>query len=164
MFIGLLIFQDLWIKELSLLTQMTLTILVQASHTPLRCGGSSQLLGNSANTDSFHQAKGEPGQALVPTPTLETNKQTTLTMTGRGQLPPSPLQGSTSPVLGVLTSQSCSEFKCGHKSDKSDNTATSGRLVSVRVANFPEIFVVFCFQNCLDLLIKVKCSYGVPRI
>ena len=31
-------------------------------------------LGNSANTDSIHQAKGEPGQAPVPTPTLETNK------------------------------------------------------------------------------------------
>ena len=31
-------------------------------------------LGNSANTDLIHQAKEEPGQALVPTPTLETNK------------------------------------------------------------------------------------------
>ena len=34
------------------------------------------LLGNFANTDSIRQAKGEPGQALVPTLTLETNKQT----------------------------------------------------------------------------------------
>ena len=113
----------------------------------------------------FIRQRGNRGKPWYPTlPLKQTNKQTTLTMTGRGQLPPRPLQGSTSPVLGVLTSQSCSEFKCGHKSDKSDNTATSGRLVSVRVANFPEIFVVFCFQNCLDLLIKVKCSYGVPRI
>ena len=46
------------------------------SHTPLRCGGSSRLFGNSANTNLIHQAKGEPGQALVPTPTHETNKQT----------------------------------------------------------------------------------------
>ena len=42
-------------------------------------------------------------------------------------------------LSGVLTSQSCSEFKCGHKSDKSDNTATSGRSVSAaRVVNFSE--------------------------
>ena len=27
-------------------------------------------------------------------------------------------------LSGVLTSKSCSEFKCGHKSDKSDNTTT----------------------------------------
>ena len=32
--------------------------------------------GNSANTDSIRQAKGELGKAPVPTPTLETNKQT----------------------------------------------------------------------------------------
>ena len=31
-------------------------------------------MGDSANTDSICQAKGEPGQAPVPTPTLETNK------------------------------------------------------------------------------------------
>ena len=45
--------------------------MVQASHTPPRCGGSSRLLGNSANMDLIRQAKGEPGQAPVPTPTLE---------------------------------------------------------------------------------------------
>ena len=38
--------------------------------------GAHNFLGNSANTDSIRQAKGEPGQAPVPTPTLETNKQT----------------------------------------------------------------------------------------
>ena len=31
--------------------------------------------GNSANTDLIRQAKGEAGQAPVPTPTLETNKE-----------------------------------------------------------------------------------------
>ena len=31
-------------------------------------------LGNSANTDLIRQAKREPGQVLVPTPTLETNE------------------------------------------------------------------------------------------
>ena len=40
------------------------------------CGveGAHDFLGNSANTDLIRQAKGEPGQALVPIPTLETNK------------------------------------------------------------------------------------------
>ena len=38
--------------------------------------GAHDFLGNSANTDLICQAKGEPGQAPVPTPTLETNKQT----------------------------------------------------------------------------------------
>ena len=38
-------------------------------------GKTSRFLGNSANTDSIRQAKGEPGQAPVPTPTLETNKK-----------------------------------------------------------------------------------------
>ena len=37
--------------------------------------GAHDFLGNSANTDLIRQAKGEPGQAPVPTPTLETNKQ-----------------------------------------------------------------------------------------
>ena len=37
--------------------------------------GAHDFLGNSANTDSIRQAKGEPGQAPIPTPTLETNKQ-----------------------------------------------------------------------------------------
>ena len=48
----------------------------KASHTPPRRGveGAHDFLGNSANTDSIHQEKGEPGQAPVPTPTLETNK------------------------------------------------------------------------------------------
>ena len=32
-------------------------------------------MGNSANRDSIRQAMGEPGQAPVPTPTLETNKK-----------------------------------------------------------------------------------------
>ena len=39
-------------------------------------GKTSRFLGNSASTDSLRQEKGEPGQAPVPTPTLETNKQT----------------------------------------------------------------------------------------
>ena len=33
--------------------------------------GAYDFLGNSANRDSICQAKGEPGQAPVPTPTLE---------------------------------------------------------------------------------------------
>ena len=36
--------------------------------------GAHNFFGNSANTDLICQAKGEPGQAPVPTPTLETNK------------------------------------------------------------------------------------------
>jgi hypothetical protein len=36
--------------------------------------GAYDFLGNSANTDLIYQAKGEPGQALVSNPTLETNK------------------------------------------------------------------------------------------
>ena len=36
--------------------------------------GAHDVLGNSANTDLICQATGEPGQATVPTPTLETNK------------------------------------------------------------------------------------------
>ena len=36
--------------------------------------GAHDFFGNSANTDLIRQAKGEPGQAPVPTPTLETNK------------------------------------------------------------------------------------------
>ena len=39
--------------------------------------GAHGFLGNSANTDLIRQAKGEPGQAPVPTPTLETNKHYT---------------------------------------------------------------------------------------
>ena len=39
-------------------------------HSKYRIGS----LGNSANTDSIRQAKGEPGRAPIPTPTLETNK------------------------------------------------------------------------------------------
>ena len=38
--------------------------------------GAYDFLGNSANTDLICQAKGEPGQALVLTPTLEKTKQT----------------------------------------------------------------------------------------
>ena len=34
--------------------------------------GAHDFLGNSANTDLIRQAKGEPGQAPVPNPTLET--------------------------------------------------------------------------------------------
>ena len=52
--------------------------MVQASHTPPRCA--HDFLGNSANTDSIRQAKGELGQAPVPTPTLETNKQQSIRM------------------------------------------------------------------------------------
>ena len=37
--------------------------------------GAHNFLGNSANTDSICQEKGELGQAQVPTPTLETKKQ-----------------------------------------------------------------------------------------
>ena len=37
--------------------------------------GAHNYLGNSANTDLICQAKGEPGQAPVPIPTRETNKQ-----------------------------------------------------------------------------------------
>ena len=37
--------------------------------------GAHDFLGNSANTDLICQAKGERGQAPVPTPTLETNKR-----------------------------------------------------------------------------------------
>ena len=44
-------------------------IVSQQVNTSLPAGG----LGNSANTDSIRQAKGEPGQAQVPIPTLETN-------------------------------------------------------------------------------------------
>ena len=33
-------------------------------------------LGNSESTELIRQAMGEPGQAPIPTPTLETNKQT----------------------------------------------------------------------------------------
>ena len=40
--------------------------------------GAHDFLGNSANTDLICQAKGEPGQAPVPTPTLKTNKQTNM--------------------------------------------------------------------------------------
>ena len=36
--------------------------------------GAHDFLGNSENTNSIRQAQGEPGQALVPTLTLETNK------------------------------------------------------------------------------------------
>ena len=43
---------------------------------PRSVEGAHDFLGNSANTNSICQAKGEPGQAPVPTPTLETNKQT----------------------------------------------------------------------------------------
>ena len=46
------------------------------SYTPTGVEGAHDFSGNSANTDSIRQAKGEPGQPLVPTPTLETNKQT----------------------------------------------------------------------------------------
>ena len=40
--------------------------------------GAHDLLGNTVNTDSIHQAKREPGQAQVPTSILETNKQSNL--------------------------------------------------------------------------------------
>ena len=40
--------------------------------------GAHDFLGNSANTDLIRQAKGELGQAPVPTPTLETNNQTSI--------------------------------------------------------------------------------------
>ena len=50
--------------------------MVQDSHTPRGVEGAHDFLGNSANTDLICQAKGERGQAPVPTPTLETNKQT----------------------------------------------------------------------------------------
>ena len=52
--------------------------MVQASHTTPGRGveGAHDFFGkNSANTDSIRQAKGEPGKALVPTSTLETNIQ-----------------------------------------------------------------------------------------
>ena len=42
------------------------------------CGseGAHDFWGNSANTDLIHcRQRGKPGQAPVPTPTLETNKQ-----------------------------------------------------------------------------------------
>ena len=54
-------------------------LLVQAFHTPPLYRddeGAHNFLGNSANADLICQAKGELGQALVPTPTLETNKHT----------------------------------------------------------------------------------------
>ena len=37
-------------------------------------GGTHDFLGNSANMDMICQAKGEPGQSPVPTPTLEKKK------------------------------------------------------------------------------------------
>ena len=40
--------------------------------------GAHDFLENSANMDLILQAKGEPGQAQVPTPTIETNKQTNI--------------------------------------------------------------------------------------
>ena len=53
--------------------------MVQASHTPPRFGGSLRLFGELVEfTDSICQAKGEQGQAPVPTPTLETNKSNLL--------------------------------------------------------------------------------------
>ena len=42
--------------------------------------GAHDFLGNSANTNLIRQAMGEQGQALVTTPTLETNKQTLLVL------------------------------------------------------------------------------------
>ena len=42
--------------------------------------GAHDSLGNSANTDLICQAKGEPGQNPVPTPTLETNKHSFLSL------------------------------------------------------------------------------------
>ena len=39
--------------------------------------GTHDFLGNSANSDLIRQAKGEPGQAPVPTPTLETKLKET---------------------------------------------------------------------------------------
>ena len=49
--------------------------MVQASHTPHGVEGAHDFLGNSANTDSICQAKGEPGQARYPLlPLKQTNK------------------------------------------------------------------------------------------
>ena len=45
--------------------------MVQDSHTPRGVEGAHDFLGNSANTDLICQAKGERGQAPVPTPTLQ---------------------------------------------------------------------------------------------
>ena len=51
------------------------SLLVQAYHTPPRCGGSSRLFGELCKYGFDLSGKGEPGKAPVPNPTLETNKQ-----------------------------------------------------------------------------------------
>ena len=51
-------------------------VMVQASHTPHGVEGAHDFLGNSANTDSICQAKGEPGKPRYPLlPLKQTNKQ-----------------------------------------------------------------------------------------
>ena len=45
--------------------------------------GALDFSGNSANADLVRQAKGDPEQAPVPTPTLETNKHENLESRGK---------------------------------------------------------------------------------
>ena len=68
----------------------------------------SSTLGNSANTDSIRQAKGEPGQTPVPTPTLETNKAKSSSFMAEARsgktldiLHQKPLIGDLEPVLAA---------------------------------------------------------------
>ena len=50
------------------------TGLAPSEHAKKHHFGELCIFGDSANTDSIRRAKGEPGQAPVPTPTFDTNK------------------------------------------------------------------------------------------
>ena len=50
------------------------TGLAPSEHAKKHHFGELCIFGDSTNTDSIHRAKGEPGQAPVPTPTFDTNK------------------------------------------------------------------------------------------
>ena len=78
--------------------------MVQASHAPPGCGGPHDFLGNSANTVLIRQAKGEQGQAPVPTSTLETNKPFWTINVRHNQLNKNKISGKYKPRY-ILTSK-----------------------------------------------------------
>ena len=71
-------FKDLLLIEIKSVSQEIHIKRIQAPKAPfLWWGGSSRLLGNSANTDtSVRHREGSGGKPPHPYPTLETNKQT----------------------------------------------------------------------------------------
>jgi hypothetical protein len=65
---------SMWLSTLTNLLQYNNTVWSRLLIHPRGVEGAHDFLGNSANKDSIRHAKREPGQAPVPTPTLETNK------------------------------------------------------------------------------------------